>query len=503
MLAIPATCAIGLLAFVPLVRQQPHLLRTFIATASLLLVWAAVLFFSARRDNRTLTLDIAIRKHHWVQACAQGTVLLYWAWHVRFVWVFLPLVAAQVLFAFAFDSLLTWSRRSNWTLGFGPLPVILSINLFLFFKPEWFHWQFVMIALGFAAKALIHWNKEGRSAHIFNPSSFPLAVVSLVLLVTGSTDATFGEAIAATQFYPPYIYLVIFLASLPGQLLFGVARVTMPAVVTIYLISLAFFQVTGTYLFYDTHIPIAIFLGMHLLLPDPSTSPRSEPGKILFGVIYAVGTAALYVLLGALGEPTFYDKLLPVPIMNLMVRFIDRLRVPAAFDLQRPGAGLATRQRHIAYAGVWAVIFIAMSAVQGVGDRPAGQSLAFWLKTCDAGNARACNYAGSMTTIYCDNGSGWACNEWAVRRRRAGLEAGTAFAHACELGYAPACANATRAGGNASALVQGRPLLADLPIVLRGTKPPLVERDPARLYAIACEQGWPGACTEWAGDGQT
>jgi len=33
-----------------------------------------------------------------------------------------------------------------------------------------------------------------------------------------------------------------------------------------------------------------------------------------------------------------------------------------------------------------------------------------------------------------------------------------------------------------------------LPIVLSGTKPPLRERDPAKLYALACKQGWPSAC---------
>ncbi len=57
----------------------------------------------------------------------------------------------------------------------GPFPVIFSINLFLWFKPDWFYFQFLMVALGFAAKELIRWDKDGRRAHIFNPSSFPLA----------------------------------------------------------------------------------------------------------------------------------------------------------------------------------------------------------------------------------------------------------------------------------------------------------------------------------------
>ncbi|MGH7507611.1 MAG: hypothetical protein ACRELX_18305, partial [Longimicrobiales bacterium] len=186
----------------------------------LVLVWCVALHVAALRGTRALTLDVALHKHHWMQACAQGTVLLYWGWHVRFVYAFLPLVVAQLIFAYAIDSLLSLSRRDRYALGFGPFPVILSINLFLWFRPEWFHWQLAMIAVGYAAKEFIRWNKEGRSAHIFNPSSFPLAVFSLGLILTGTSDITLGTAIASSQLYPPHIYLVIFLAALPGQLLF-------------------------------------------------------------------------------------------------------------------------------------------------------------------------------------------------------------------------------------------------------------------------------------------
>ena len=87
------------------------------------------------------------------------------------------------MFAYAFDMLLTWSRRDTYVLGFAPFPVIFSINLFLWFKPDWFYLQFLMVALGFAAKELIRWDKDGRRTHIFNPSSFPLAVFSLGLLL--------------------------------------------------------------------------------------------------------------------------------------------------------------------------------------------------------------------------------------------------------------------------------------------------------------------------------
>ena len=118
---------------------------------------------------------------------------------------------------------------------------------------------------------------------------------------------------------------MIFLASLPGQLMFGVVRMTLAAVVTTCLIGFVYLHATGTYLFFDAYIPVPVFLGMHLIMTDPSTSPRSESGRIFFGVLYGLGTTVLFVLLSRRGMPTFYDKLLPIPFMNLMVRAIDRI----------------------------------------------------------------------------------------------------------------------------------------------------------------------------------
>ena len=83
-----------------------------------------------------------LRKQHYLQACAQGSVLLYWGWYWREVYDSAHLILAQLLFAYAFDMLLSWSRRDTYTLGFGPFPVIFSINLFLWFKPDWFYLQF-------------------------------------------------------------------------------------------------------------------------------------------------------------------------------------------------------------------------------------------------------------------------------------------------------------------------------------------------------------------------
>ena len=495
-LGLPGSLALAVGGFA-LLTANAALRSTFVAAAVLLLVWCAALWISARRARRTLAINVVARRQHWVQACAQLTLILWWASHTPIVTAFLPFILAELVFAYAVDSLLSWSRRDTYTLGFGPFPVVFSISLFMLFKPQWFIFQLLLITLGFAAKELIRWNRDGRSTHIFNPSSFPLAVVSLILLATGTTDATFGNVIANTIFDTPHIHLVIFLVALPGMLLFGVARTTIAAAVTLYAIGLVYLAATGTYLFYDAYIPPAVLIGMTLLVTDPSTSPRTDLGRIMFGVLYAIATAVLFVVLERAGAPTFYDKLLPVPLLNLMVRSLDRvasMRPFVAFDPARLlGDGPSTR-KHAVYTSLWVVVFIALSSLGAVGDKHPGEYLPFWNRTCDAGSERACRYAETMRAVYCQRGSGWACNDLGLLRRRSGRTAEREFRRSCDLGFAAGCENVTRAAGPADSLASAPPALRDLPIVLSGTKRRLRERDPAKLHALACEQGWADVC---------
>ncbi|MGE3508645.1 MAG: hypothetical protein AB7N65_07150 [Vicinamibacterales bacterium] len=459
------------------------------------------LWLVSRAGEQPLSLTVDLRPQHYVQACAQATVLVYWGWYWRPVFEGLSLLAAQLLFAYAFDMLLNWTQRRAYGVGFGPVPVIFSINLFLWFRPEWFACQLLMVAVGFTAKALIRWQRDGRAAHIFNPSSFPLAAASVLLILTGTSDLTRGVDIAISQFYPPQMYLLLFLVGLPGQLLFGVASMTLSAVVTTWLFGLVYLAVTGTYFFLDSYVPIAVFLGMHLLFTDPSTSPRTELGRVIFGVLYGLSSVVLYQLLTSAGLPAFYDKLLQVPLLNLSVRAIDRtVRAGwlAAIDPARLAPFAPARRRHVAYVLAWALGFTVMSLTGGVGDTHPGQWTPFWQQACASGSDRACGYLAQLEAVLCRAGSGWACNEAGRRalgrstaeRGARGMTPQVAFGRGCRLGFVPACRNAARPGR----VEQAPPELADYPILLRGSKGPLTERSPAALLAQACRRGFNDAC---------
>ena len=163
-------------------------------------------------------------------------------------------------------------------------------------------------------------------------------------------------------------HFLIFAVSLPAQVLFGVASMTLSAVATTYGLGLVYYATTGTYLFNNASIPIAVFLGMHLLFNDSSTSPRTELGRIMFGALYGLGVMILFGLLGQNGIPTHYDKLLAVPILNLMIKGIDTLarsRVLRRVDPATVGAALSPRRRNLAYIAVWVVVFAVMQVQTG------------------------------------------------------------------------------------------------------------------------------------------
>jgi len=508
LLPIPFALALAGLALLPKVRGNPKLLGAFLGAAAVLLLWNAALLLWTRRRGRAVVVEVNLRKQHYLQACAQGAVLLYWGWYWPEVYASAHLIVAQLLFAYAFDILLAGSRRDKYTLGFAQFPVVFSINLFLWFKPDWFYLQFVMVALGLAAKDLIRWNKDGRRVHIFNPSSFPLAVFSVILLATGASHLTWGQNIASTQFYPPQMYLILFLIGLPGQFFFGVTSMTMSAVVATYAFGLAYHAVTGIYFFYDSYIPISVFLGMHLLFNDPSTSPRTELGRIIYGVLYGLTTVGLYELLGSAGMPTFYDKLLQVPLLNLSIKGIDRLAHSPwlrALDPSALGRTLVPYRRNLAYISLWTVVFAGMSAAQGVGDRHPGQWLPFWRQACEEGREYACPYVADLESGFCKQGSGWGCNEAGLMdialarsgedlRRQDPAQAAGPFREGCERGFQAACRNLVMLRRGVDTFAAAAPTMRDLPIILRGAKGEIRDRRPEALYALACKEGWPTMC---------
>ena len=272
---------VALAAWLPRAASSPTIQWTLWATALVGVIGTVAL------RGRDLTLEVGIRKHHVVQFLMHSTIFVYWATAITEVRDQFVLIGIQFLIGYLFDFLLSWWRRGHWSLGFGPLPVIGSINLFLWFKDEWWFLQLLMLVLAFGSKPFLRWTRDGRNTHIFNPSAIALAALSLSVLLAGRTDITWGQTIATSLNAPTYMFEVIFIVGIAVQLLFDTTLVTAGAALSVWLIGIVYFQLTGWWFFNDTHIPIAVFLGMNLLITDPTTSPKNKVGRLLFGASLA------------------------------------------------------------------------------------------------------------------------------------------------------------------------------------------------------------------------
>jgi tetratricopeptide (TPR) repeat protein len=213
-----------------------------------------------------------------------------------------------------------------WHLGFGPFPVVLSINLFMWFKPDFVIFQFLLLALTYLGKEFVRWTRNGKSTHIINPSALSLSLMSVGLLATGSVDKTFGLDLIWSFYLPANFYEVIFLLGLIVQFLFSTTLVTFGAVLGLY----GMVVVSG--LLYGSSVVItpfdaSVFLGLTLLVTDPSTTPRTKVGKFLFGLAYGCVILCTFFLLRYLRQPSYFDKILAVPLMNLLVMPFDAVGV--------------------------------------------------------------------------------------------------------------------------------------------------------------------------------
>ena len=285
----------------PRVQANARLLASFWVAVGGLLVWQAWLWLRAGREKQVFDFQWKLVRVHWVQGLVHLSLYAYWGYYWRPVYDFAGLLFAQIIFSYAFIPLLSWTRRKTWYFTLGVLPIIFSTNLFLWFIDDWFFLQFALISVGYLGKELITWEKGGRRTHIFNPSGFSLAVFSLGLLLTGTTLLTRGSEIASTLDYPPYIFLYIFALGIIVQGLFGVTLTTLGAFGALLFLNLAYTKSTGVYWFFDNNIPIAVFLGLHLLVTDPSTSPRTDLGRLIFGAFYGIAVFLTVAILHKFG----------------------------------------------------------------------------------------------------------------------------------------------------------------------------------------------------------
>lgn len=424
------------------------------------------LAFRLKKRTGDRLLSIEVRRAHLIQTCAQTLVYLGWCLSWDTARNHLPLLFSQVMFAYLIDMGISWFRYPSYRLGFGPIPIVLSTNLFLFFTDTHYAWQWVLISVALSSREIFRWRRGGRSVHIFNPSAIALSLCALVLIMTDSMHFCWGEMIALTHAKGPWGYELIFCSGLLVSAFFTVGFTIVSATLTTLVLGEFYFGQTGIYRYLDTGIPTAVFLGMNLLVTDPVSSPWRRDAKILYGALYGISVFILYGALRGIERPptpediglsaAFCDKLLAVPLLNLLSRPLDGIMLKLWGDQDSGltqkvlGVEASVKQllpqinvARIMYLGVWIVLFIGW--VRPALKEHPGREVSFWIGACEDRRREdvhpyACENRDRLYLKACEKNSLPACHNLALGlEERDPSRAAHYYSIACEGGQSESC----------------------------------------------------------------
>jgi Na+-translocating ferredoxin:NAD+ oxidoreductase RnfD subunit len=312
------------------------LTRVLQVAFGLLLAWALALAIWLTCKREWHRVAFRFQPTHLLPAMLQCSIFAFWATRVPAVQEQLPRIALQLAFAYSLDFLLGMTKKQRWDATFGPVPVVLSANLFVWVPPGALHLALLVVTVALASKWLI--GRQGR--HIFNPSALGVAVLGLLSLLWPNLGRF--EDISHLLDQPGMMPLLLGLA-LVAQVRVPIVLVTLPAVLV--LLGL---KAVGAYHVVYPFWP-AVFLAVTLLATDPATIPHTGPGRLLYGIATGLGIWAVSAGLTWLGRSDFYGKVLPIPVVNLLVPQFDRVGAKLCGKLLAPRWNLA----HVA---VWLVL---------------------------------------------------------------------------------------------------------------------------------------------------
>jgi hypothetical protein len=282
------------------------------ALAFLVLAWLALLW---RLRARGIRLEIveSVKPTHLLPAALQLTLFLYWALYYTEVGELLGDLVIQVAFATALDALfMAWRHEGKVKIGAGVLPMVGSMNLFVWFLGDDRWIGLLTLAIAIASKHLIQ--RGGK--HIFNPSALGIAVTGLACMLWPETFGFFDLSHGFNA--GPNMLELILLLALVAQLRVPIVLVSLGAFLV--LLGLVDTQLLSR----PTALWGPVFLAVALLITDPATLPKTPVGKLVFGGVYGALMALMATGLTAMGENDFFTKVFPLPIVNYLVPTFDR-----------------------------------------------------------------------------------------------------------------------------------------------------------------------------------
>ena len=97
----------------PRIHNTPILLASFGATTAVLLIWWIVLWNGARNGSNPFRMDVSLRPQHYLQAITHTSIFVYWGFYWMPIQDAAALIAAQIVFAYAFDMMLSFTGSGS------------------------------------------------------------------------------------------------------------------------------------------------------------------------------------------------------------------------------------------------------------------------------------------------------------------------------------------------------------------------------------------------------
>jgi hypothetical protein len=279
-------------------RHVPESLGTLVACTLFALAWATVLIASERR------VVFQFRPSHLIPALLQTSIFTYWSLYWPAVAHRVPSIVVQIVLAYAVDAIVSILKDRTWRVGFGPLPIVLSSNLFAWFTDVG---AVVVIVVAVVSRTFIR--RGGR--HVFNPSAAGLTVAGFLSLFW--PPFAFG-GVFHTLAMPPNIAEVILLLSLVPQMRFRIVLISLGAALGLH------FGFPG----HGVGLP-GLLLAFALFATDPATVPGTPVGQLLFGAFVGSATLGFSNLLVYCGQADDLSKVFPIPIANALVPLFDAI----------------------------------------------------------------------------------------------------------------------------------------------------------------------------------
>lgn len=247
---------------------------------------------------------------HLLPAMLQVVIFAYWFAHWPTGRQFIPTVTILLVLSFPADMALSVLARGTWRAGAGPLPVVLSTYLLAQYSGSDWWMGSVGVFLGLATKHFVQ--RDGRP--VFNPSAVGLMAMAILDLGFVHSTPDFAHEFAS----PPNIVELVLVLALIVQLRVPIVLVTLAASLTLVVVPWVF---SLTESIGPVFAPVTVVLC--LLITDPSTMPKTQPGRVLFGVAVALGMVALQAALFATGHSDFWSKVAFLPVVNLLALRFD------------------------------------------------------------------------------------------------------------------------------------------------------------------------------------